>query len=159
MPIETIQYRATIGVFNLSPRNKPKRFFNSGGTEINPDIIEGCRITLYTIFISLYLTSLVWNLTFSLITTQNLLSQCVDIHPHPGPNHDFGNLTFCHVNIRSIKAENRLTAFINQVKDKYDIISSSETWLTKNDKNDQFDIPGYSGPYRLDRTLQGGGGS
>jgi hypothetical protein len=70
----------------------------------------------------------------------------------------FGNLTFCHINIRSIKAENRLTAFINQVKDRYDIISTSETWLTSTDSSKTFEIPGYTGPYRHDRPVQKGGG-
>jgi hypothetical protein len=84
---------------------------------------------------------------------------CVDIHPHPGPDtHTFGNLSFCHVNIRSIKANKRLSAFLNQVSNVFDIITTSETWLTATDLNTPFEIDGYSGPYRQDRLLQRGGG-
>jgi hypothetical protein len=33
-----------------------------------------------------------------------------------------------------------------------------ETWLSETDQNQVYAIPGYTGPYRLDRTLQRGGG-
>jgi hypothetical protein len=82
------------------------------------------------------------------------MSLCVDVHPHPGPNNQaFANLSFCHVNIRSINAEKRLSAFFNQVKNKFDIITASETWLGPKDPNSKYEIPGYTGPYRLDRTI------
>jgi hypothetical protein len=83
----------------------------------------------------------------------------MDIHPHPGPAQDaFGNLSFCHINIRSINAENRLDAFINQVANKFDVITSNETWLSIKHPNIKYEIPGYTGPYRFDRTLQASGG-
>jgi hypothetical protein len=93
-----------------------------------------------------------------MITNLYLLSQCTDVHPHPGPDGTFANITFCHINIRSINTENRLDAFLDQLTDRFDIITCSETWLSKKDLDKKYEIPGYTGPYRMDRTLQGGGG-
>ena len=158
MSIELAQYRAVIGTFNLKPPTKDKsahKYFDSH----NPLVFnEGISIVAHTIFSICYFASIFWNISFSMVTTLYLISLCTDIHPHPGPPQTFGNLTFCHINIRSIKAENRLTAFLNQVKDKYDIISTSETWLTPTDSTEKFKINGYTGPYRLDRPIQRGGG-
>jgi hypothetical protein len=62
------------------------------------------------------------------------------------------------VNIRSINAKKRLQSFINQLANKYDIISVSESWLGEKDPDAKYKIDGYTGPFRLDRTLQGAGG-
>jgi hypothetical protein len=65
----------------------------------------------------------------------------------------------CHINIRSINVDNRFDEIKNQIAGTYDIITASETWLKDqpNIKND-YALPGYTGPFRLDRTLQDGGG-
>ena len=82
----------------------------------------------------------------------------MDIHPHPGPDQSCANLSFCHINIRSINAANRLSAFFNQVANKFDLITVSETWLETKHPDERYKILGYTGPYRLDRPDQRGGG-
>ena len=160
MGIETTQYRASIGIFNLKPRKPAKLFYNSGGTEFTSDFRDAVSTSFYTVFSILYTIALCWDINFCFWHLPLLLAQCGDVHPHPGPNNQntFANLNFCHINIRSINAENRWTAFFNQVKNTYDIITTSETWLGKKDSDTKFQIPGYTGPYRLDRPRQKGGG-
>jgi hypothetical protein len=83
----------------------------------------------------------------------------MDVHPHPGPIEPLsGPISICHLNIRSINADSRLGACTNQLANTYDVITMSETWLSETNDNHLYAIPGYTGPYRLDRTLQGGGG-
>ena len=80
-----------------------------------------------------------------------------NVHPHPGPNHD---LTICHTNIRSLKAEDRLTHIRCDLALHNDIITVSETWLTINDHDDLFKLQGFQAPFRRDRLegAQGYGG-
>ena len=159
MPNDISQYRAAIGVFDLTRRKTKKNYYNIGGTDFTSDFKDGCHILGHSIFSIIYLVSICWNLSFFMITNLYLLSQCTDVHPHPGPDGTFANITFCHINIRSINTENRLDAFLDQLTDRFDIITCSETWLSKKDLDKKYEIPGYTGPYRMDRTLQGGGGS
>ena len=75
---------------------------------------------------------------------------------NPGPN--TGNLKICNVNIRSLNAEpsgpfklSRFSAFKNALAGNYDIITATETWLKPDHPSQNYALPGYSGPYRLDR--------
>ena len=97
------------------------------------------------------------SLWIKILLVQCLLAICMDIHPHPGPIIP-NNMNMCHLNIRSLNADNRLGACINQLANEYDLITMSETWLDEGDTSAIYSLPGYTGPYRLDRTLQRGGG-
>ena len=103
------------------------------------------------------------NLWVQILLMQYLLALCMDVQPHPGPiqqnQHQTPTyLSMCHINIRSINVDNRFGEIKNQIAGNYDIITASETWLSERSKKHDFALPGYSGPFRLDRTLQGGGG-
>jgi hypothetical protein len=140
MAIDINQYRAVIGAFNLKPPKTRKIFYDAGGTEFASDFKDGCSNIFYSLLSVLYITLLCWDLSFFMVINNYLLLMCGDVHPHPGPDSYFGNLTFCHVNIRSINAENRWNAFVNQLANSYDIITTSETWLGEKHKNSKFDI-------------------
>ena len=60
-----------------------------------------------------------------------------------------------HMNINSIR--NKFEPFVNLVKDKLDIILISETKIDDTFPKSQFEIQGYSPPFRLDRNAHGGG--
>ena len=92
-----------------------------------------------------------------ILLIQCLIAICMDVNPHPGPDAT-EPINICHLNIRSLNADKRLGACVNQLAKEYDIITMSETWLDEDDTSAVYLIPGYTGPYRLDRTLQGGGG-
>ena len=71
---------------------------------------------------------------------------------------DLSDITICNVNIRSLNALprrghklTRLTAFKNALVDNYDIITATETWLSSEHPDSNYELPGYSGPFRLDR--------
>ena len=159
MAIDITQYRASIGTFNQKPMKPKKIFYNAGGVELDEDFKDGCGTLAYSIFSIIYFGSILCNLTFTLTTSLYLLTICADVQPHPGPTTLLGNLTLCHINIRSINADNRWDAFVTQLANAFDIISTSETWLSADQVSTKFEIPGYGGPFRLDRQLQGGEGS
>ena len=86
-----------------------------------------------------------------------LLTICGDIEINPGPK-DFADITICNVNIRSLNAKSRhghkltrFEAFKNALAGKYDIITATETWLNADHDSSNYDLPGYTGPFRLDR--------
>jgi hypothetical protein len=131
MGVDISQYRATIGSF-VATNGTPKR----------------CGMNKYDTMSSLWI---------KILLIQYLLAMSMDVHPHPGPE-VLDHMKICHLNIRSLNADNRLGACVTQLADTYDIITMSETWLDEGDTTITYDIPGYTGPYRLDRTLQRGGG-
>ena len=77
---------------------------------------------------------------------------CGDINPNPGPN--TRPITVCHANIRSLKANNNFDHVSIDLAGSYDIIVLTETWLTKDDNRDNFHLPGYQAPIRLDRAIE-----
>ena len=86
-----------------------------------------------------------------------LLVICGDVEINPGPTLD-RDITICNVNIRSLNAEasgdydtSRFTAFKHALSGQYDIITATETWLKPEHPSTDYDIPGYTGPFRLDR--------
>ena len=93
------------------------------------------------------------SLWIKILLLRCLLAMCMDVHPHPGPE-CLDQMNMCHLNIRSLNADKRLGACINQLANEYDVITMSETWLDEGDITIDYTIPGYTGPYRLDRTLQ-----
>ena len=82
-----------------------------------------------------------------------LLILCHDIHPNPGPPFDYTNLSLCHANIRSLRAKDKLLGIETELARKYDLIALSETWLTCNDKSEDFLLNGYQAPFRRDRSI------
>jgi hypothetical protein len=131
MGVDISQYRATIGTFT-GLQGLPKR----------PG--KNKHDTMSSLWIKI-------------LMIRCLIAICMDVHPHPGPTH-LDQMNICHLNIRSLNADKRLGACVTQLADEYDIITMSETWLDEDDIPEIYAIPGYTGPYRLDRTLQRGGG-
>jgi hypothetical protein len=97
------------------------------------------------------------SLWIKVLLIQCLIAICMDVHPHPGPVQQ-DQMNICHLNIRSLNADKRLGACVTQLAGNFDIITMTETWLDVGDTSEIYAIPGYTGPYRLDRTLQRGGG-
>ena len=64
-------------------------------------------------------------------------------------------ILFGHININSIR--NKFEPFVDIVKDKLDIILISETKIDNTFPKSQFEIQGYSPPFRLDRNAHGVG--
>ena len=93
------------------------------------------------------------------------LVMCMDVERHPGPTVEGTNIKICNVNIRSLNALSRdtgkiprFTAFKNALAGTYDIITSTETWLTSSHPDEDYVIPGYNGPFRVDRPNNSGHG-
>jgi hypothetical protein len=131
MGVDIAQYRATIGTFTASRGTLKRCGKNKDDT-----------------------MSSLW---IKILLIRCLMAICMDVHPHPGPE-TTNQMSICHLNIRSLNADKRLGACVTQLADAYDIITMSETWLDDGDTSEIYAIPGYTGPYRLDRTLQRGGG-
>ena len=103
------------------------------------------------------------NLWVQIFLMQYFLALCMDVQPHPGQTHQTTHngpvhLSLCHINIRSINVDSRFGEIKNQIAGNYDVITASETWLGEQSLKNDYALPGYSGPFRLDRTLQDGGG-
>lgn len=78
-------------------------------------------------------------------------------HEKDSQNRDVHELSVCHINIRSLSGE-RLNDLKIHIRDHYDIITLSETWLSNNINNDNLVLEGYQEIYRCDRTTGAGGG-
>ena len=90
-----------------------------------------------------------------------LLLLCGDIHPNPGPNLNkpSHNLNIMHVNLNSLTVEPKLDELSTITLDyNIDILAISESWLTKDDCNDDIQIPNFLNPIRKDRCYSRGGG-
>ena len=143
MGITTEQYRAVIGVFNggrpslsdIEHKGLPRKFLS---------------FWLYYLLISsMHLEIDPW-IAF-------ILAICGDIESNPGPSDSF-DITFCNLNIRSLNAISRsghkisrFSVFKNALAGNYDMITVTESWLNADHLDSDYVIPGYSGPYRLDR--------
>ena len=86
-----------------------------------------------------------------------LISVSGNVHSNPGPYHD---LSLCHTNVRSLRAENRMTHIQYHLAPYNAIITVSETSLTNNDQNENYTLIDYQEPFRRDRLTgaQGYGG-
>ena len=60
-----------------------------------------------------------------------------------------------HINLNSIR--NKFHTFADLIKGKIDILLISETKIDSSFPSSQFEIHGYTPPYRIDRTIDGGG--
>ena len=74
-----------------------------------------------------------------------------DIEINPGP----ANLKICHINIHSLSRV-KLLAIRQEIADKYDIITLSETFL-RQETSHNLEIPGFHKIFRRDRGTHGGG--
>ena len=74
-----------------------------------------------------------------------------DIETNPGPTY----LKICHINIRSLSPV-KLIAIRQEIADKYDIITLSETFL-RQETSHNLEIPGFHPIFRRDRGTHGGG--
>ena len=65
----------------------------------------------------------------------------------------------CHVNVRSLAAEGRLSELKCLVAmNGIDILCLTETWLKDEHMDSSFLIPGFQSPIRQDRSSSRGGG-
>ena len=132
------QYRAHIGAHYCRSVHMKSRYY-PGFCHDRNSFLQGSKNLAYITTILLY-----------------LMTACPEINPHPGPNNVI-RPTICHANIYSLKHGTRFESICTQLAGKFDVITLSETWLQPHDSSDKFKIPGYTGPYRLDRPTPGGG--
>ena len=64
-------------------------------------------------------------------------------------------LIFAHLNINSVR--NKFSLLSDIIKSNIDILMISETKFDPSFPSGQFQIHGYSEPYRFDRNVNGGG--
>jgi hypothetical protein len=141
------QYRIAIGIFNGRTRREGRIKHRGLSSKF-------CTFwAIYLLMTCMHIEVDPW-LVFCLVI-------CMDVERHPGPV--LSNITICHVNIRSLNAQprqrGRLPRFIefkNALAGTYDVITASETWLTSDHLDSDFDLPGYSGPFRVDRSDDSG---
>ena len=145
MGVSLEQYRASIGSFNIS-----KLGLFSG---LSP-------------FTMIYFWLLFLNV--SLLLVQMLLIISGNVHLNPGPySHKLVPtkskfLSLCHINVRSIRLNSslfnlKLELIRNEMADKFDILTLSETWLTSLDNIDNYLIDNFHPPFILNRVGRGGG--
>ena len=68
---------------------------------------------------------------------------------------NINRVIFAHININSIR--NKCAMLADMVAGRVDILLISETKINETFPTAQFLIPGYTTPYRADRTINGGG--
>ena len=89
-----------------------------------------------------------------------LILRCGDVHVNPGPGPQetkkYKEFSMCHVNVRSLNL--RFSAIETKLAPQYDIITLSETLLTRYTNSDCIKIQGYQQIFRRDRLDRGGGG-
>ena len=76
-----------------------------------------------------------------------LLTRSGDVHPNPGPLTNCSDLCVTHINAWSIREK---IDTIQSEADTFDIITVSETWLTKDDEENVY-LAGFHPPVRRDR--------
>ena len=64
-------------------------------------------------------------------------------------------IVLAHLNTNSLR--NKLDLLADQIKGNIDVLAISETKLNDSFPAEQFKIPGYASPFRLDRNQNGGG--
>jgi hypothetical protein len=143
-------YRAAIGRFHIKCKRLKVKSSNLKGSEyINLGLL-------------LLLLSTWKNLAYSFFICIFLLSLCVDIHPHPGPNTptnaQMPNIRLCNLNIHSIKKPGRFDQIVEKLAPNYDIITMTETWLKKETLDSTLELKNFNGPHRLDRPDGKAGG-
>ena len=138
MGVSLDQYRCTIGCFNASSHTKQKPL---PGTQTNYSP-GGFSSDIHYAFM-----------------LRCLLLICMDVEKNPGPrlNTLIGNVNICNANIRSIGKEGRFEAACLALSGKFEIITMTESWLHPEHLDSEYEIPGYVGPFRLDRPFGHGG--
>ncbi len=125
-----------------------------------------CRISLSTIF---RFGLLVFGYLFVIITNSKILNKSMlslallnftlillagDIAENPGPANEISSLSVLHLNIRSIR--NKLS-YIEDTFTDFDVLCFTETHLTEAIETNSLLLPGYSTPYRKDKSAHAGG--
>ena len=133
MSVSIDVYRAAIGLFN-SPRLISISYFCSISDKFS---------LVGTLLIVLFIVAL-------LITMAN------DVELNPGP---FNSLKFGHLNVRSLNNQDKFDELSLIIKDNnFHIFAISETWLSNDISNDNFNIVRYNSIMHLDRSHRTGGG-
>ena len=150
MGVSIDQHRAAIGRFDGRPKSV------SGEKHIP-------LTTRFMKFWGIYLMTTVMQLQVD-PWIAFILAICGDIEENPGPN-NLSNIKLCNLNIRSINAKpkeryklSRFDAFKNALAGNYDVITITESWLKPEHASEKYKLPGYNGPYRLDRPDGSGHG-
>ena len=100
---------------------------------------------------------IILNYIYIAIIIYLLLIKCGDIESNPGPT-NVNNLKLCHINARSLTANNRMDEIENFVtnENNFEIIAISESKLDHTVDNSRVDIANYN-LFRKDRNRNGGG--
>ena len=77
-----------------------------------------------------------------------LIALSGNVHPNPGPVSDHGDISICHINIRSLKAPDRMTHIQCDIAPEFDIITLSETWLSNKNNDENYLLTGFQTPFR-----------
>ena len=89
-----------------------------------------------------------------------LILRCGDVHVNPGPESEdaktYKQFSLCHANVRSLNL--RFSAIETKLTPHYDIITLSETLLTRYTDSNCIKLQGYQQIVRRDRLDRGGGG-
>ena len=146
MAITIEQHRAAIGKFN--------------GRSQGPGKSEHRFLTRrFKTFWLIYMLCLSMNIEINPWVAL-LIAQCMDVESNPGPlgNFEDTKITICNANLLSINAKprtskiSRFQALKNELSGNFDIITTTETWLKSDHPDSDYVLPGYNGPYRLDRS-------
>ena len=162
MCVSIVAWRAAIGIFNFCSKSSDiKKYFiprNLFCSKHDILLLQGrrkwaCFLKETKGRISFHCMNIVG---LSLIIQMLLL--CSGIHPNPGPQQDntYCDVSICHANIRSLKhRDNQTLSKLDHNKcnlvGKFSIITLSETWLTANDSDKDYQLQGYQMPFRRDR--------
>ncbi len=88
-----------------------------------------------------------------------LISSDIEINPGPDSVKISRQLSICHLNIQSIKRNSEKLDHISvQLCTQFDIITVSETWLTADEINQNYNLKNYHPIHRRDRGIGRGGG-
>ena len=140
------QYRAAIGRWHLFCICRPGKITKSYNCKLGKSLLTIGKTLRPSLVLVIFLVL-------------SLLLLAGDVEVNPGPLND---LSICHINVRSLCPNDR-TKRIDEIhsllciRDGYDIICISETWLNSSITNDMIDIQGYQ-LFRKDRMDKKGGG-
>ena len=170
MPVNLIQYRGAIGVFNnkfFFVRKSGNNALNDNWSQFSESFLILKILYTFLIFVFYFIFNIVkyqlkfnsakklmCNLTFLYIYLLWLFAivfnRSGDIEKNPGPKaKSCQSFSICHWNLNSIPAHNFAKLSLLQAYNtihKYDIICLSETYLNSSIPNDDdnLEIPGYS---------------
>lgn len=155
MTNELVQWRAAIGVFY----GKTQPMMCGQIFKLNVPLFISFGLLWFCYFIKIFTNSILLNkCTLSLaILLITLILLAGDIAENPGPEHaegEINSISILHLNIRSIR--NKLKYIEDNFTD-FNILCFTETHLTDDIQTISLLLPGFSTPYRKDKSAHSGG--